>query len=101
MSCAVSRRTLEIGVRIALGADPQRVHAYIVGEGVTPAVVTAGLGVALTLTRLMRGLLYGVSATDVSTFAVVTAILGVAVLASWIPARRATQINPVRALRGN
>jgi predicted permease len=99
---AVSRRTHEIGIRIALGAEPASVMRSIVGEGlsIVSAGAAAGLASALALTRLMRGILYGVSPTDAWTFAAVTALLvGVAVAASLVPARRATRIDPLVALR--
>ena len=99
---AVSRRTHEIGIRIALGAEPGSVMRSIVGEGLSIVSVgaAAGLAAAIALTRLMRGILYGVSPTDAWTFAAVTALLvGVALAASLIPARRATRIDPLIALR--
>jgi predicted permease len=103
-SYAVARRTHEIGIRIALGAEPGSVLAGIVGQGLKLATIGCGVGllVAFALTRSMRGLLYGVGPTDPLTFAIVTAILcTVGVVASFIPARRATRIDPLAALRSD
>jgi putative ABC transport system permease protein len=102
MSYAVSRKTHEIGIRIALGADAGTVVADVVRQGIVLAAIGASVGlvVAFSLTRLMRGILYGVTPTDALTFGGVTALLfAVAVLASVIPARRATRIDPLSALR--
>ena len=104
MAYAVSRRTHEIGIRIALGAEPGSVMRAVVGEGVSMASIgaAAGLATALGLTRLMRGILYGVSPLDVWTFAAVTALLvAVALVASLVPARRATRVDPLIALRSD
>lgn len=104
MSYSVWRRTHEIGIRVALGADPRSIVGIIVRQGLALAGLGAGVGlvVAFALTRLMRGILYGVAPTDVLTFLSVTALLvGVAVAASLIPARRATRIDPLEALRSD
>jgi putative ABC transport system permease protein len=104
MAYAVSRRTHEIGIRIALGAEPGSVMRAVVGEGVSMASIgaAAGLATALGLTRLMRGILYGVSPFDVWTFAAVTALLvAVALVATLVPARRATRVDPLIALRSD
>lgn len=104
MSYSVSRRTHEIGIRIALGADPRSVVSIVVRQGLTLAALGAGVGlaVAFALTRLMRGILYGVAPTDAWTFLSVTTVLvGVAAVASLIPARRATRIDPLEALRSD
>jgi putative ABC transport system permease protein len=104
MTYAVSRRTHEIGIRIALGAEPATVVRFIVGQGMVLAFVgaAAGLIAALALTRLMQGLLYGVKASDALTYFVVTLVLcGVAFVASYLPARRATRIDPLNALRSD
>jgi putative ABC transport system permease protein len=102
MSYAVSLRTREIGVRMALGADPRSVSRLVVGQGMAVALAGAGagLGAALLLTRLMAGLLYGVRASDPATYAcVAAALLAIALVASWVPARRAARIDPTKALR--
>ncbi len=104
MAYAVSRRTHEIGIRIALGAEPGSVMRAVVGEGLTMASIGAvvGLATALALTRLMRGILYGVSPLDAWTFAAVTALLvAVALGATLVPARRATRVDPLIALRSD
>ena len=102
MSYAVSRRTHEIGIRIALGAAPSSVVRVIVRQAITLAAAGAAIGLvaAFALTRMMRGILYGVTPTDAVTFVAVTMLLlGVAILASLIPARRATRVDPLVALR--
>jgi predicted permease len=102
MSYSVARRRGEIGIRMALGARPADVLRLVMGEavGVAAAGAAAGLVAALALTRLMSGLLYGVAATDPATFAAVCGVLGlVALLATYIPARRAVRTDPLTALR--
>jgi putative ABC transport system permease protein len=102
MSYAVSRRTREIGIRIALGAEPSLVLRGVVGEGMRLAVFGAAAGLVLSagLTRMMQGLLYGVGPNDLVTFAAVCgALFLVALSASAIPALRATRIDPLEALR--
>jgi putative ABC transport system permease protein len=102
ISYSVSQRTGEIGIRMALGAQPRDVLKLIVGQGLILTVIGLALGLAgaLALTRLMAGLLFGVSATDPLTFAVIALLLtSVALLASYIPARRAMKIDPLTALR--
>jgi putative ABC transport system permease protein len=99
---SVARRTQEIGIRIALGARPNDVLRLVLGHGARLAIAGAVFGVlgALALTRLMGSLLFGVSPTDPMTFFVTAlALPAVAVLASFIPARRATRVDPMIALR--
>jgi putative ABC transport system permease protein len=102
MSYSVTQRTNEIGIRVTLGAQPTDVFRIVVGEGLRFAVLGVGIGVVagLLLTRLLRSFLYGVSASDPLTFIGVTVLLlGVALAASFFPARRATRVDPIIALR--
>ena len=99
---SVSQRTREIGVRMALGAQRGSVYQLILREAAWLAAMGIGLGLAgsLAAARLMRGLLFGVQSWDVPTLVAVAAVLGVsAMLASYIPARRAASVNPVEVLR--
>jgi len=103
MAYLVSQRTREIGVRLALGATRGEVFRLILGRGLTLAVVGAigGVGAALWLTRVMETLLFSVSRTDPVTFvAVPVTLIAVALLACYVPARRAMRVDPVIALRG-
>lgn len=96
------QRTCEIGIRMALGAEPNQVLHLVVAQGLKPALVGLGLGITagLALTRFLSSLLYGVKPTDAPTFIVVSLLLTVMVLlASYIPARRATKVDPMVALR--
>ncbi|HZP62386.1 MAG TPA: ABC transporter permease [Terriglobales bacterium] len=102
LSYVVSQRTHEIGVRMAIGASERDVLALVVGQAMWLTVLGLLIGItgALALTRLLKSLLYGVSTTDVPTFAAVAALLaGTAILASYIPARRAAKVDPMAALR--
>jgi putative ABC transport system permease protein len=98
----VTQRTGEIGVRMALGAERRQVVRDVVEQGTLLALVGAGIGLAgaFGLGRVLRTLLVGVSAQDPTIFASVPAtLILVAILASWLPARRASRIQPVEALR--
>jgi putative ABC transport system permease protein len=102
MSYTVAQRTREIGIRAALGAQRRDLLQMVLGRGLKLTLIGITLGVAgaFGLTRLMSNLLFGVSATDPLTFAGVAALLViVALLASYLPARRATKIDPLVALR--
>ena len=102
ISYSVTERTQEIGIRMALGAQRGDVLRMVVRQalGLAVAGIVVGGGGALLLTRLMEGLLFQVKPADPLTFAIVSGVLaGVALLASYIPGRRATRVDPVIALR--
>lgn len=102
MACTVSRRTHEIGIRIALGAEAGSIQRWVVGQGML--LIGVGLGIGLVaarfLTRLLHDLLFGVKPTDLETFILIAGALAAAALpACWIPARRAARVDPLAALR--
>ena len=102
MTYAVSQRTGELGLRIALGAQPRNIMTLVLGQGMKLAALGVFLGLigAVSVTRWLTSLLYGVSATDPLTFFVIAMLpMAVAMLACWIPARRATRVDPLEALR--
>ncbi len=102
MAYAVSQRTRELGIRVSVGAERRDIFKLILGQGLAISVVglLAGLVASLALTRLTANLLYGVSATDPVTFIVIAVLLlCVTLLACYFPARRATKVDPMTALR--
>jgi putative ABC transport system permease protein len=102
LSYTMSQRIQEVGIRIALGADATQVVGMVVGEGMRIVGVAIGIGLVASMgaTRLLRNQLFGVGPTDAVTFGIVTALLGtVAVLACYLPARRASRVDPMVALR--
>jgi len=102
ISYAVSQQTQEIGIRVALGAQSSDVFKLVIGHGMVLTLIGVGLGLlgALVVTRLMQTLLFTVSATDPLTFAgVAAALVAVALIACYVPARRAAKVDPLVALR--
>jgi ABC-type antimicrobial peptide transport system permease subunit len=102
MAYSVAQRYREIGIRMALGAQSSQVQRMVVSSGLKLAVIGVGIGVlgALAVTQALKAALFQVSATDPITFVAVSLLLlGVAVLASWAPARRAARVDPMVPLR--
>jgi len=102
LAYSVEQRVREIGVRVALGADKREIFRLIIGAGMRLALTGVAIGVpsALALTRLMGGMLSGLSSADPMTYiAVVGMVMILALLASYLPARRATHVDPIIALR--
>jgi putative ABC transport system permease protein len=102
IACTISQRRQEIGIRMALGAQTGDVLRWIVGRGMVITVIglSAGLAVALVFTRFLKSLLHGIGPADPWTFAALTVVLAaVALIACWMPARRATKVDPAVELR--
>lgn len=102
MSYAVAQRTNEIGIRLALGAQRRDVLSLIIGQGLRLILLGLAIGLAgaYALMRIISGLLFGVTAKDPWTFAAVSLLLGaIALVACYLPARRATKVDPLEALR--
>jgi ABC-type antimicrobial peptide transport system permease subunit len=102
LACLVTQRRREFGIRMAIGAQPSSVLALVARQGVVLTVigVLIGVGASVAATRLLSGFLYGVERTDVPTYAVIVALVAAAgVLATLIPAVRATRVDPISALR--
>jgi putative ABC transport system permease protein len=102
VSYSVAQRTHEMGIRMALGARPDQVRRMVLVQGMRVVLISAaiGLGAAFFATRFLREQVYGVSATDPATFAIVPLVLlAVALVANWVPALRATRVDPLEALR--
>jgi putative ABC transport system permease protein len=102
LAYSVSERTREIGVRVALGAEPGRIAALIVGDGARPVLagIAIGIGGALGLSSLLKSLLFGIGPRDPVTFVIAPFLLmSVALVAAYVPARRASRLDPMQALR--
>jgi putative ABC transport system permease protein len=102
LNYTVTQRTQEIGLRVALGAQTRDVLRLVLGHGVRLIITGLGIGLiaSFALTRVLAGMLFGVTPTDPLTFATVSLLLAaVALLACYIPARRAMKVDPLRALR--
>jgi len=102
MAYSVAQRTREIGIRMALGAAQSRVLGLVIAQGARLAALGVAIGIAsaLALSRVLRTLLFGVSATDPLTYAAIGGLLALVALgACWLPARRAARVDPIIALR--
>jgi ABC-type antimicrobial peptide transport system permease subunit len=102
LAWAVSQRINEIGVRMSLGAHPRQVRRMIVIEGATLLVIGLAIGAVASLfaSRVVEGMLYGVTTNDPTTLVAVAVLMGaVGVIAAWVPAMRASSVQPVEALR--
>jgi putative ABC transport system permease protein len=102
LAYSVSERTREIGVRVALGAEPGRIAALIIGDGARPVMagIAIGIGGALGLSSLLKSLLFGIGPRDPLTFVIVPVVLmSVGLIAAYVPARRASHLDPMQALR--
>jgi ABC-type antimicrobial peptide transport system permease subunit len=102
MAYLVNQGTREIGIRMAIGATQREIVRLVVFQGMTIALtgIAAGLAAAFVFTRLMRSLLFGISAADPTTFGSISLLLAsIALLASYVPARRAARIDPILCLR--
>ena len=102
LSCAMAERRQEIGIRLALGAEPTHVATTMIRTALTWALAGTAIGAAaaLAVTRFLQTLLFDVEPTDPLTFATMTVLLlAVAALAAWLPARRAVRLSPINALR--
>jgi putative ABC transport system permease protein len=102
MNYSVALRTRELGLRLAVGAQPRQVLLLVLKQGLALTVVgvVLGLAAAFALTRLLSGLLFGVAAVDITTFSSISVLLVlVSLLACYLPARRAMRIDPLSALR--
>ena len=101
---SVSQRTREIGVRIALGAQPRSVVGLVVRQGVRPALLGLGIGlvVALVVSRVIASLLFGIGPRDPLSLTIVATLLAIVTLVTtWLPAQRAARVDPVQALRAD
>jgi len=102
LSFIVAQRTAELGIRMALGASASDVLRLVVGQGMRPVIIglAVGLLAALALARVLQGFLFGVAQTDPGTYVTVTVVLSsAAILACYLPARRAARVDPMTALR--